>query len=270
MVPEYDADESHPARAAEATFRITALGAQGDSSGKPDGAYVRFVNRMGTLKQTDVELIAIGAQREAQVQLPATLAPRFYDVDVPEGTSRLTAEVALADGENADGANIALAIYYVTGKADPVVRRMAVDVLPGARKSLAIAAPRPGRYRISLDAWGAVPAAGIKVNYLDTVFRPVFGSAERNDTHGVDVKRHETVTKDISLAVRARPQDGRYLVADFGVFGESYMHLSLPEDGEIRRMSAIVSGKPVPKLPLDRRPVPLAVHQMRLAIQGRH
>lgn len=267
--PEYDPEESQPARGAEAAFRVTSIGARSTVAGEQGAASLQFRNQMGAIKRSSIELMGIGAQNETEARLPPTLTPLFYEVDVPEGTSRLTAEVAMADDEQISGTNVALAIFYVTGQADPAVIRMAADLWPGSKKFLEIASPRAGRYRISLEAWGAVPADGLKVRYRDTVFHPVFGGAasgnERNDAHNRDLKRGETLSSGAGVSVRARPRDGRYLVAEFGLFGEPYVHLSRPEDGNMRRMAAIISGRQPPELELRRTRVPLAVQQIRLS-----
>mgnify|MGYP001249956136 CR=1 FL=1 len=85
-----------------------------------------------------------------------------------------------------------------------------------ARKRFTLSTPPPGRYRIALDPI-RVPAAGVNVAYRHATFHPLYGTVEVTDAPAPLGKAESRMTA-VAVNVRARPTDGRSLVAEVGLF----------------------------------------------------
>ena len=266
----FDARETTPASSTEVSFKVTALGVSSISRPSSNASSsvalangdirATFTNQMGTIEQAQVKLMGVGAARDAEAVVDGS--PRFFDVDVPAGATRLVAE---ANAENATSGTVGLGIFFVPKEPGKSVSRIAYEVQPGRSKRLEVAAPPAGRYRIAVDAWGA-DGQGLRVKYRDVVFHPLYGGDVEQEVPAVTLKQGERVESTLRPRIDAYPRDGRTLLAEVGLFGKPYGHMSLPRDYYARRFAAIVEGKEPPKVTVVTDPVPLAVHTVPLPL----
>ena len=173
--------------------------------------------------------------------------------------------MAEANAENATSGTVGLGIFFVPKEPGKSIMPIAYEVQPGHSKRLEVAAPPAGRYRIAVDAWGA-KGKGLRVKYRDVVFHPLYGGDVEQEVPAVTLKQGERVESTLRPRIDAYPRDGRTLLAEVGLFGKPYGHMSLPRDYYARRFAAIVEGKEPPKVTVVTDPVPLAVHTVPLPL----
>ncbi|HJY87707.1 MAG TPA: hypothetical protein VKE24_12795 [Candidatus Acidoferrales bacterium] len=89
--------------------------------------------------------------------------------------------------------------------------------------------PKAGKYTFVLDPV-RVPEEGLKVAYRDVVYHTVFGTVTSNDT-ATELKPGEIKRAAVSFDVQARPEKGRQLVAEVGLFSDDVvtMNFDKPE-----------------------------------------
>ena len=247
----YDDKETTPATAADVSFKITAVGvrSKGDVLADSNGrVQATFTNEMSTIDQSQVRLLGIGAARDMQSVVTGLL--QLHDVEVPQGATRLVAEVT---PDEASGGHLGLGIFYISDNPRKAVARIAYDVAPGRTKRLEIKSPPAGRYRIAVDVWGT-DAKAVSVKYRDIIFHPLYGREVSNHAPAVNVKRAGRVEAALDLRIDNYPSNGRTLLAEVGLFGRPYGHMSLPRDYYARLMTATFEGKAPPKVVIDSEP----------------
>jgi hypothetical protein len=263
----FDAQETSPATPVNATLRVTALSVEAgaESHADRDGrGTVSFKNRFVDVPNAKVATLGIGSERREQPVLNAGAMPTFFDIEVPAGTQRLSAEVALPTNAGPTGsAQVSLGIFYLTGAKDRPVSRISYDTLPGTRKHIDIPNPSPGRYRISLDASGKLPTGGLRVDYRDVLFHPMFGSGTVTDT-AATLKPGDRKDAQVQFRIDARPQAPRSLLAEVGLFAQGIGSMEMPPDYSKLAGDADKRGEPPPPVTIETVPVPLAVQRVRI------
>ncbi|MEJ1961304.1 MAG: S8 family serine peptidase [Gammaproteobacteria bacterium] len=213
-----------------------------DASGLSSLPEARFESRFGALPGT-IKAIGLGATRTADVALAPGLEPASFDLTVEPGTARF--EVALE--QSAAEAHIGLYVYKIPeGERLPRTLNHSDDTAliyydPSFQpdKHYALAAPAAGRYRIVLDPVD-VPARGVNVRYRDTVFHSLYGSIDTTDT--ASAQHPDVRTARVNVQVRARPADGRELIAEMGLFDDAAQGESSPV--AIQRLSLLPGPQP--------------------------
>jgi subtilisin family serine protease len=257
----YDATEPRPAPWCEFTMQITALGFESAAQPQPSAdkeAPVGFINRFAPIRNATIIPLGVGSVRVEEPVLKAGIAPSYFDIDVPPGASRLEAEV---DGGSTPHANISLIIFYISPNRRDPARYVAYDIGPGTRKHVEQANPEPGLYRICVDAWGGVPAGGIKVHYSDVLFHPAYGTLTVRDQVS-DVRVSETHQAVVEWRVRAKPTDRR-LALEVGLFSADVVNMKT----NARELAA--TGKPITDQVIANEQVPLATRMILLPESAR-
>lgn len=173
---------------------------------------VTFLNTGAAIADAQVQGAGLGsAHRETFTLWPGAEA-HLFTVLVPEGATRLEVEC------DAPGAGAHVGLYVYKKPKDPAQMRGEATALAyydpsyEAKKRYALSQPSPGTYVIAVDPL-SVPAAGLKVTYSDAYFHPLFGEITVEDSaaaFGHGAKRAARV----SMQVRARPAEGRQLIAE--------------------------------------------------------
>jgi hypothetical protein len=181
---------------------------------------VRFRNPSGQ-QGLKIQPVGLGAARTTQISLQSGLKAAIMEVLVPPGSSEL--EVQLEGIPTS--ARVGLYVYKVPederrrkttlGAVTDDTALIHQDPSSQPRKRYVLKAPPPGRYRVAVDPI-SVPDGGVKVVYRDTVYHSVFGSAEVKEVTGVVAGADPSA--QVAIDVRARPSDGRELVATVGLF----------------------------------------------------
>jgi hypothetical protein len=157
--------------------------------------------------------------REEQLVLRRGLPQAFYEVDVAPGTTKLKTAVT-ADMETT--ANISLIIFRLDKDKANLVTTTGFDIGPGSEKQIEVVNPKPGTYRICLDAWGAVPENGLRVGYRDELYGPQFGKLLVADGQ----KKSEKMKASISWQVHTQAVRNQRLVAEVALVSDEYVNMS--------------------------------------------
>jgi subtilisin family serine protease len=217
-------------------------------------ATVTFTKTLGASGDAQVRPLGLGSVRSESVTLEPGLRPLLYDLTVVAGTSRIAIDAAAVV---ATDANVSLILFRLTDNARDEVQYVAREIGKGARKHLEVVNPRPGRYRIALDAWGDVPREGFTVRYHDTVYHPLYGEAHvenQPDMREQAASYRAVVTWD----PRARPEKDRRLSVEVGLFSENVVIMKSLWRELLR------AGKPITDAEVILAPVPIATHTILL------
>jgi len=159
------------------------------------------------------EPIGLGAARETRAVLRSGIEPVFYEVQIDPGTTHFDVQVESSN----PNAHVGLYVFKIPegARADTTLRSddtsmVYYDASLQQRKHYAIEAPRPGRYRVALDPID-IPGGQIEVAYRDVVHHPLYGSVSLKAPDNTDPRA-------ATVSVRARPEDGRKLYAEIGIF----------------------------------------------------
>lgn len=205
----------------EATVTITALGAEVSGTviadnGGSGGIDLAVSNRFGAFPGSAIGL-PMGAARRDRGELPAR-GHRLYEIDVPPGTTMLTARVKVA-GSTSDGANGAndvegdpdLYLFDCSGK-ECVASRADGDTR--GEETIVIRNPAAGKWKAVVDHSG-LPSAPVAFAYQDIVFNPAFGYVAVTDQPAERAKEARWSAK--AHAWQAAIPAGRSAFAGVGV-----------------------------------------------------
>jgi hypothetical protein len=203
---------------------------------------VAFQNALAAT-QAKVVPISLGSARDDKPLLKPGLEAQTYDLQVAPGTTKLEVEI---HADSADAQVSLLVLYPATERRiygyDLMI--VAYDINPGATKHVELKNPKPGRYIIVLDPV-RIPKEGLTVSYRDVLYHPLFGEVICDDT-AADLKPGDTKTAAVSFDVQARPEKGRMLVAEVGLFSDDVVSMSFERSGGKRTDPPKVSTEKVP------------------------
>lgn len=152
-----------------ATVTVTALGVEALAPGTTwtgTGSTVdlSMTNAFGAFPGS-VGGLPMGGARRDRGDLAAR-EQRVYDIDVPAGTTLLTARVRSTDGGDLD-----LYLFDCTGKECVAAR---ADGDTSGDESVRVLAPTAGRWKAVVDHSG-LPSSSLSFDYQDVIFNPAFG-----------------------------------------------------------------------------------------------
>jgi hypothetical protein len=220
-VPDaFDPNEPQPVGESTFTMRVTAVGgAPGNIviAKSQQQATIRFTNRLGPIADAEFEAMGLGEARTDDPIVKPGLSPLLYDVTVPPGTSKLTAEV---DGQ----ADISLVIFQVTNTGPKPVNGMAQEIGPGGRKYVVVSSPKPGTYKIVVDAWRGVPSQGLRIHYQDALFHQAFGDVKVQGK-AATLASGERLEAEMTWVLRRTPEKGRTSIVEVGIFSPAHVSM---------------------------------------------
>ncbi|MBL8962190.1 MAG: S8 family serine peptidase [Gemmatimonadetes bacterium] len=174
------AKKDEPVPNTAVTIKVSALAAQAASStpttamaGGPSSTAmeVDLTNRMAAFPGVALSM-PMGAVRRDAGQL-GEFAQRVYDIDVPAGTTVLTARLRVTAGAAAD---LDLYLFDCSGK-ECVASRADGDAT--GDESVMVQHPAAGKWKVVIDASRAGPA--VSYAYEDVVFNPAYGHVAVTD-----------------------------------------------------------------------------------------
>lgn len=254
FVDTYDPSLPRPAPACEFTMHISALGAQVKTAREKSGSQmnVSFTRQFASITNAHVIPLALGGMREEEATLAKGLAPVFYEVDIAPGTTKLKASVS-TEAETAT--NVSLIIFRLSDdKANPTTN-VAFDIGFGSQKQVEVINPKPGKYKVCIDAWGAVSAKGLRVRYREELYGPRYGTFTVTQE---PTKTDKTVEASISWQPQWQAVDEQRLVAEVALVGDDYVNMS---DAKAKTAQS--------PLDITTQPVPLSVTTIILPRQYR-
>lgn len=180
-------DRKEDVNASATPFRMQVTAVRAAPLARSNGHEVAFVNRYAPVHGAKwVSPLPLGVLRSQHALLKPGLSPVSYDIDVAPGTEKLEVEI-----QAKAAANVSLLVFALSeGKRQAGL--VMQDLSPGGHKRLALMAPAAGTYRVVLDGWGNIPAAGVAVDYHEAQYHPRYGrlrmKSKQNDLKPGDVK----------------------------------------------------------------------------------
>ena len=210
------------------SLTMSAYGVSGRSvpaSPRNEQPRALFANGLRPVPVAEVKSLGLGSERIDQLVLRPGSSAIFQDIEVPTGATELEAEIM---PQTSAGAHVTLAILRVSPTHQPWITGahtavMALSVGPGARKRVQLRNPPAGSYRIAIDPV-VIPEAGLTVAYRDALFHPTFGSLDVEDG-ALPFAPATSRTAAGTPNVRARPDQGRQLVARMGLFSNEIANI---------------------------------------------
>jgi hypothetical protein len=151
------------------TLMATAIGVSA-SGGNENGGQFEMTNRLGVFTG-GVTSSALGAAMETTKRI-TTGERHMYEIDVPAGSTLLTAQVRVPQGSDID--------VYAFDCSTKDCRAAASGANVSGSELIAVENPAAGKWRIVVDAFNT-PADGASYDYMDVVFNPTFGAVSVTD-----------------------------------------------------------------------------------------
>ncbi|MDB4895469.1 MAG: Outer rane stress sensor protease DegS [Firmicutes bacterium] len=160
-----------------------------------------FTNRYGAFTGAAAGTV-LGSAKTARPTIDTT-APHTYEIQVPAGSTALSARIGNAQDSGAD-----LDLYLFDCTSGTCVQA-AVSGSSSSEESVAVAAPAPGLWKVVVDPY-AVPAGRTAYDYLDVFTNPALGSVTVADTPAAHAHGASWTTA-ASVQAGASPGAGRFL-----------------------------------------------------------
>jgi hypothetical protein len=162
---------------------------------------ITFTNRFGafTGAATGTALANSFASRPT---VAAGGPPQLYTLDVPAGSSRISARISNASDASAD-----LDLYLFDCTTASCVLR-ATSLSPTATESVSVANPATGRWIVLVDPF-AVPSGSTLYDYVDLIANPAFGAVSVNDPSALHPSG-DTWTRTAGVTAQVLPAAGRF------------------------------------------------------------
>jgi subtilisin family serine protease len=243
FIDTYDPSLPRPAPACEFIMRVSAIGGQLKTVLGKSGSEMKvsFTGQLAKITNAHVIPLALGRMREEETVLPMGLSPVFYEVDVAQGTTKLKATVT-AGTETAT--SVSVIIFRLNDDKPNLATNVAFDIGSGSQKQVEVVNPKPGKYKICLDAWGAVPAKGLRVRYREELYGPQYG---RLVVTGEPTTKDDRIQASISWQARWQAITKWRLVSEVALLSDDYVNMSNAQaKGKAAQSSLEIATQPVP------------------------
>ncbi len=184
---------------------------------KADGVErsVAFTNEPAQEARAKAVGLGLGSASEREIVLHPGVEASLFELEVPEGASRI--EAALE--QESAAATVGLYIYKIPEHIEEMVGDQTAlvyyDPSHQMRKSWVLEKPKAGKYVIAVDPIN-VPASGVKLRYRDVMYHPLFGTLSVDDKESL-LGPGATRAVKVGWKLQAKPADGRSLVAEVGL-----------------------------------------------------
>lgn len=161
-----------------------------------------FTNRFGPFTGAAAGT-ALGSALKARPNIASGGAQQVYDVNVPAGSNRISAQIGNASDTSAD-----LDLFLFDCTSGSCV--MASSSTSGSSEEFVAAEnPAAGLWKVLVDPY-SVPAGATDYDYLDVIANPVYGSVSVSDTPAPHANG-ATWTASATATVSAEAGAGRFL-----------------------------------------------------------
>jgi hypothetical protein len=170
--------------------------------GTPYSQNFSFTNRFGAFTGRGVGT-ALGSAFSAHPTIAAGGAQQQYSINVPAGSTSISARIGNASDNAAD-----LDLFLFDCHTGSCVLR-AQSTSGSANESVSVANPAAGTWVALVDPF-AVPSGSTTYDYLDVVANPAFGAVSVTDSNAVHAN-NTTWTAPASVTANTAPGAGRFL-----------------------------------------------------------
>jgi hypothetical protein len=161
-----------------------------------------FTNRFGAFTGGAVGT-PLASAFAARPTIPAGGPQQTYDINVPAGSTSITAKIGNASDAAAD-----LDLYLYDCHTGSCVLKSS-STSGSAEEFVSSANPAAGAWKVLVDPF-AVPSGSTAYDYLDTVANPAFGSVSITDPAALHANG-ATWSATASVTPNAAPDTGRFL-----------------------------------------------------------
>lgn len=173
--------------------------------------------------------LGLGSARTDRPTLQGGGQQVTYELDVPNGTSRLEAVIGDASDLEAD---MDLYLFDCTGET-PLLE--AYGVRDSAEEYVSVLDPKPGKWKVVVDPY-YLPSGKVQISYRDAFYHEAFGTIAITGK-GSAAEPRDINAASVSIDIRARPGTNRTLIAALSVVSDDF-YVKVPDPAKESRLTA--------------------------------